>query len=153
MQPLLHSSSSLIKHEMRSILWTVKTLCSTKRVYIIMNTYLHQVLASSMKFKKLNFIQFSCIENQWITYAYAIHLMFRSKASHSKASENISFLNLLQRFFYCWVFAKIRKKSGFLKWLIERTFGTSGSMLKKIGRNQLKFIFFTLLSLASKILT
>ena len=139
MQPLLHSSSSLIKHEMRSILWTVKTLCSTKRVYIIMNTYLHQVLASSMKFKKLNFIQFSCIENQWITYA--IHLMFRSKASHSKASENISFLNLLQRFFYCWVFAKIRKKSGFLKWLIERTFGTSGSMLKKIGRNQLKFIF------------
>ena len=59
-----HSSSSLIKHEMRSILWTVKTLCSTKRVYIIMNTYLHQVLASSMKFKKLNFIQFSCIENQ-----------------------------------------------------------------------------------------
>ena len=151
MQPLLHSSSSLIKHEMRSILWTVKTLCSTKRVYIIMNTYLHQFLASSMKFKKSNFIQFSCIENQWITYT--IHLMFRSKASHSKASENISFLNLLQRFFYCWVFAKIRKKSGFLKWLIERTFGTSGSMLKKIGRNQLKFIFFTLLSLASKILT
>ena len=146
MQPLLHSSSSLIKHEMRSILWTVKTLCSTKRVYIIMNTYLHQVLASSMKFKKLNFIQFSCIENPWITYA--IHLMFRSKAS-----ENISFWTYCKDFFLLLGFCKNKKEEWILKWLIERTFGTSGSMLKKIGRNQLKFIFFTLLSLASKILT